>query len=298
MLSAPAKVNLYLGVGARRADGYHDVETVLQTLSLSDTVVIEPAGGLSVACDTDLGLPAEENLAYRAALALAGTLGRVPRARISLTKRIPAGGGLGGASSDAAAVLVGLARLWGYTDSSEDGAMNAVLHEVAASLGADVPFFLGGGTALFGGRGDVLASCYATPHLNIALIKPDEPVPTGAAYAAFDRLLLPAPPGPGAVADACATGDAWGVARVLYNNMTEASVSLVPAVGDVLCWSGRAEGVLGTAVAGSGSTVFAVCESGSAALEVAEEARCRGWWAEVAESRVDGVRVCSAGGER
>ncbi len=298
MLSAPAKVNLYLGVGARRADGYHDVETVLQTLSLSDTVVIEPAEDLSVACDTDLGLPAEENLAYRAALALAEALGREPGACISLTKRIPAGGGLGGASSDAAAVLVGLARLWGYTDPGDDGATEVVLHEVAASLGADVPFFLGGGTALFGGRGDVLTSRYATPRLDIALVKPDEPVPTGAAYAAFDRLLLPTPPGPGAVADACAAGDARGLARVLYNNMTEASVSLVPAVGDVLGWSRSAGGVLGAAVAGSGSTVFAVCESGASALRVVEEARCRGWWAEAAESRVDGVRACSAGGER
>lgn len=289
VLAAPAKVNLYLGVGARRPDGYHDVQTVLQAVSLFDTVTIEMSDTLSFECTPDLGLPAEDNLAFRAAVELGKAAGHPPSLHISLEKRIPPGGGLGGASADAAAVLVGLAELWGLAGSLGPERTRELVSEVAASLGADVPFFISGGTALFGGRGDVLIRQLPTPHLDIVLVKVDEPVPTGAAYAAFDRMSRTSAPGSQSVEDACVSGDALKIAQALFNNMTEAAVSLVGSIGDVVAWCRGSSGVLGVALAGSGSTVFAVCESRSAAIRTAEAARARGWWAEPATTEPHGV---------
>ena len=112
-LLAPAKVNLYLGVGGRAPDGYHDVITVLQALDFGDTVRILPADELAVTTSVDLGIPESENLAYRAALAFAEEFSVAPRVVIEIEKRIPVGAGLAGGSSDAAAVIVGLAHLHG-----------------------------------------------------------------------------------------------------------------------------------------------------------------------------------------
>lgn len=285
-LMAPAKVNLYLGVGGVRADGYHEVETVLQSVTLADTVTLESADALSVECAPDVGLPPEQNLAYRAALSLGEALGRSPAARIVIDKRIPAGGGLGGASSDAAAVLVGLTRMWGLADRGDT--VRPVLHEVAASLGADVPFFLDGGTALFSGRGDVPVRRLPTPHLDIVLVKPFEPVPTAAAYAAFDSAPVLDVPGARAIIESCGSGLPAKVGGALYNNMTSAAVSIVPEIGEVYSWCAESDDVLGVALAGSGSTVFAVCRDSGAACRRAQKAIERGWWAEA-------VRTCAHG---
>jgi 4-diphosphocytidyl-2-C-methyl-D-erythritol kinase len=152
-LIAPAKLNLVLEVTGRRADGYHDLASVMQTIDLADTVRLEPASSIEieVAGDEVRGVPREgpRNLAFRAAHALAEAA-RNPDlgARIELEKRIPAGMGLGGGSTDAAAVLRGLNRLWGLDLSVE------ALTEVAATVGSDVAFFLHGGTAFVSGRGE------------------------------------------------------------------------------------------------------------------------------------------------
>lgn len=286
LLRASAKVNLYLGVGDLRPDGYHDVDTVLQAISLADEVSIEPGPALSVTTAPDLGLPPEENLAYRAARALGTAVGREPALSIRIAKHVPVQAGLGGASADAAAVLVGLAHRWGLGASERP-----LLYEVAAGLGADVPFFLGEGTALYTGRGDVLSRTMPTPRLHLALARPPVPVPTGAAYAAFDRLPAGPPPGPGRMVEACEAGDPAAVAASLYNNMTAASVGLVPEVGDALASLREAPGVLGAAMAGSGSAVFAVCASAADAAAVAATARERGLWAATATSVPGGVEV-------
>jgi 4-diphosphocytidyl-2-C-methyl-D-erythritol kinase len=152
-LIAPAKLNLVLEVTGRRADGYHDIVSVMQTIDLADTVRLEAATSieLEVTGEQLRGVPREgpRNLAFSAAHALAEAA-RNPGlgARIELEKRIPAGMGLGGGSTDAAAVLRGLNRLWALDLSAE------ALDEVAASVGSDVAFFMYGGTALVGGRGE------------------------------------------------------------------------------------------------------------------------------------------------
>jgi 4-diphosphocytidyl-2-C-methyl-D-erythritol kinase len=284
-IAAPAKVNLYLAVGPRRADGYHELETVMQTLDLHDTVTLEPAPSLDVTCSPSLDLPGETNLAAVAARTLGGLLGRSPDVAIDVCKRIPAGGGLGGGSSDAAAVLRGLATLWGL--SADDPRMRTA----AAEVGADVPFFLIGGCALMAGRGDVLVRHLPSPSLHIALVNPGVPVPTAAAYAALDEAPPVSAPGADALLEALDRRDPSAVGAALFDGMTAAAVGLVPAVSDALALVTRSAGVLGACMAGSGSTVFGVFSDASAAEAAAAAARERGWW---------GAATCtrSAGDER
>ncbi|MDP2182183.1 MAG: 4-(cytidine 5'-diphospho)-2-C-methyl-D-erythritol kinase [Actinomycetota bacterium] len=271
-VKAHAKVNLYLEVGAKRPDGYHRVDTVLHTLALHDTVTIREANGLSVVCAPDIGVAQEHNLVYRAAVSLAETLGRRVDVAISVDKRIPDGAGLGGGSSDAAATLAGLAMMW------EVDPEDPLLITVAAALGADVPFFLGGGAALYAGRGDELVTALPPMSVPVALVKPRESVSTGAAYEAFDRLPHSAGPGANRLSDALRAGDRVDTVASLHNNMTEASVGLVPAIGEALAWCQSARGVLGAAMAGSGSAVFAVCEDAGAADRIARDSSMQGWW--------------------
>ncbi|TLM78483.1 MAG: 4-diphosphocytidyl-2C-methyl-D-erythritol kinase, partial [Actinobacteria bacterium] len=182
VVTAPAKVNLFLGVGAARPDGYHDVTTVLHALSLHDTLEISPAETLTLDCEPDLGIPAEKNLAWRAATEFSRAVGREPAVALRLRKRIPHGAGLGGGSSDAAAVIAGLASLWGLPRDDER------CEAVARALGADVAFFLEpAGAALMTGRGDVIEQALRPlAGVPVALVRPETPVPTPAAYAAFD----------------------------------------------------------------------------------------------------------------
>ncbi|MEI7814420.1 MAG: 4-(cytidine 5'-diphospho)-2-C-methyl-D-erythritol kinase [Coriobacteriia bacterium] len=283
-LFAPAKINLYLGVGALREDGYHDVTTVLQTLEFGDIVRILPADELVVTTSVDLGIPVHENLAYRAALAFAEEFSVAPRAIIEIEKRVPAGAGLAGGSSDASAVIVGLARLHGVDPKGAD------CIRVARSLGADCVFFLIGGAALMTGRGDELAASLPSAVAHVLLVKPAEPVSTAAAYRRFDASPLSAP-GPHHVVEALETGDIAQLAASLSNNLTASSANLVPEVIDALAWVGARPGVRGAVMAGSGSAVFALCENPESAASAAEAARGQGWWAAATVTRRTGVEI-------
>ena len=149
-LLAPAKVNLSFEVLGKRDDGFHEIRTVLQAIDLADVVEIEEADELSLRVDPAGAVPVEGNLVMRAAEALRAATWTKAGAAITLTKRIPVAAGLGGGSSDAAVTLLGLRRLW-----SVDYDKSAI-YRIAASLGADVPFFLRGGTAIGSGKGDAL----------------------------------------------------------------------------------------------------------------------------------------------
>lgn len=283
-LIAPAKVNLLLSVGARRPDGYHDVVTILQALDarLADTVEIEAAPSLSVSCVPDIGVPSGENLVYRALVRLGELAGKPPDLTVVVRKSIPAGGGLGGASSDAAAALVGACRLWGLDAHSPE------VTGLAASLGADVPFFISGGTALYSGKGEVLVRRLETPPLEMVVINPGVPVSTPAAYAAFDRLIGAKASDPAEMLDALAKGDPAGIAACLGNNMSEAAVDLAPEVGDALRFLSQSEGILGCLVSGSGSSVFGICENECSAAQVAAAASMRDGWRGYATSAFAG----------
>lgn len=282
---APAKINLHLAVGGIRPDGYHDVVTVLHALAFGDTVTIRPATRFAFVCDGMPDLSPEDNLAWRAAHQMAARLGRRLDVAIAVDKRIPAGGGLGGASADAAAVITGLAAMWGLP------AHSAETVAIARELGADVPFFLTGGCALFSGRGDVLERGLRALEAPIVLVKPTPPVHTAEAYRMFDALP-PAPTRPtDAILAALEAGDAQRVAAGLFNNLTGAAVSLVPDVGEALDDLQRSPGVAGAAVAGSGSTVFGVCVDASAAERVMRAARDNGLWAAATSAVAHGCLV-------
>lgn len=278
---ARAKINLHLGVGPRRPDGYHDVSTVLATLDLADTVFVEDARVLHVETHPPLDVPESANLAYRAAEVLGLAIGRPPRVRVVIEKRIPAAAGLGGGSADAAAVLRMLAERWSLRPEDPE------VHEVAAAIGSDVPFLLAGGCALFEGRGDVPSRRLPLPDLHVVLVNPGIPVPTAAAYAAFDALPPRASSDPAALLLAIEAGDPRAMAAALHNDLTPASVGLVPAIGDALAWLAGRPGVYGCEMAGSGSTIFAICAKAGDAAAIADEARDRAWWAEACRTSQD-----------
>jgi 4-diphosphocytidyl-2-C-methyl-D-erythritol kinase len=185
-LPAFAKINLSLRVGGKRADGYHDLETTLQTISLHDTLTMSSLDDAHIvlSCD-DRRLPTnDENLVMRAAKALQSRFESAKGARIRLQKRIPMLAGLGGGSSDAAATLIGLARLWELNATKRD------LASIGADLGADVPFFLDGGTARATGIGHQIESLPDINEKFLLVIKPNASISTADAYKALDERSL------------------------------------------------------------------------------------------------------------
>ncbi|HST52045.1 MAG TPA: 4-(cytidine 5'-diphospho)-2-C-methyl-D-erythritol kinase [Pyrinomonadaceae bacterium] len=185
-LPAFAKINLGLRVLGRRADSYHEIETVFQTITLHDTLTFEARADerLELVC-SDPEIPSDEsNLVVRAAEALRGRFGVGCGARIELEKVIPAGGGLGGGSSDAAIALVALARLWKIETTKDE------LSEIGARLGADVPFFLTGGTALGRGTGAVISPLEDAEKMHLVVVTPGDRVSTAEAYKALNSPAL------------------------------------------------------------------------------------------------------------
>lgn len=282
---APAKINLFLGVGTPRRDGYHDVTTVMHALELCDDITLAPSAKLSLVCEPQLDVPPQDNLAFRAAEAMGQQFSRVPAFDIVLRKRIPHGAGLGGGSSDAAAIIAALVRLWGI-DSADPG-----IARVAASLGADVPFFLlGSGCALMGDRGDQVERELPAAAAPVVLVRPHRAVPTSAAYAAFDAA--PEPSGdPAEVIRALESGDLIALAGAVANNLEAASGAVVPEVAAALGMVRSATGVLGAAVAGSGSACFGICASDEDATRIATEAAAAGYWSAATRLRAAGVTV-------
>jgi 4-diphosphocytidyl-2-C-methyl-D-erythritol kinase len=185
---APAKINLWLAILRRRDDGYHEIDTGLQAIDLADTLIFEPApAGLELDCRVDGDWtnavpPGEENLAARAARLLAERTGHALRLRLTVAKAIPPAAGLGGGSSDAAAVLVALARRFAVPDPGH------TLHALAAELGADVPFFLVGGTQRARGIGDRLEPIDSPAERWGILVWPGVFVDTAWAYHAWDEM--------------------------------------------------------------------------------------------------------------
>src|SRR5436190_8446884 len=181
-LPAPAKINLFLEITGKRADGYHTLETVFQTVSLADELTFSLQTELTLTC-SDPRLPTDEsNLVMRAARGLREALKEKRGARISLKKIIPTGAGLGGGSSDAATTLLALQKLWRRSLSTSR------LARLAASLGADVPFFLKKGLCVATGIGDRLKPLRRLPRTSLVLVYPGFGVSTKAAYA---RVALP-----------------------------------------------------------------------------------------------------------
>jgi len=268
---APAKINLHLGVGAPREDGFHPLETVYQAVGLHDDLTAREADTWSVEVEVPdwmrgIALPTvEDNIVTRAATLLARHHGIEPTGSVHVTKSIPVAGGMAGGSADAAAALVALDRLWGVETSDDD------LLRIAAELGSDVPFALLGGTALGTGRGELVEPVVDTGTWWWVAVPSHEGLSTPAVYRHFDQLHPGAPAVPPPADDllaALAVGDVLALAETLRNDLQDAAVDLRPELGALL-ERGRSEGALRGLVSGSGPTCVFLCDSADGARAVA-----------------------------
>jgi 4-diphosphocytidyl-2-C-methyl-D-erythritol kinase len=273
-VSAPAKINLHLGVGAPRDDGFHPLATVFQALALYDDLTVREADRTSLTVSGD-GVDVSEvptddtNLVLRAVHALAEHHGRDDlTVSMHLRKRIPVAGGLAGGSADAAAALVGLDSLYDLRTG------RSALAQVAAELGSDVPFCLHGGTALGTGRGEQLAPLMSRGDYWWVLVTDAGGLATPEVYAEYDRLhrgvSLPDPVPPTEMLSALRVGDVERVGGGLHNDLQDAALALRPDL-DAVLQAGRAAGAYGVLVSGSGPTVALLCGDGEHAGYVDEQ---------------------------
>jgi 4-diphosphocytidyl-2-C-methyl-D-erythritol kinase len=247
-----AKVNRSLVVLGKRPDGYHELDTVFQAVGLTDRLTFEESDLLTLEVD-DPSIPAgAENLVLRAARALAAAAGIRPQAAITLEKRIPSGGGLGGGSSDAAVTLLGLSALWALDLPIDE------ISRVGGELGSDVPFFLHGGTARGLGRGERILPLADLPPEGVVLVMPPFPVSTPEV---FRRLEAPAWDGRGG-------GDLGGAGAPDRNDLEPAAEALFPALREARAALEKA-GATRARLSGSGSTVFGLFPDLATAAEAA-----------------------------
>jgi 4-diphosphocytidyl-2-C-methyl-D-erythritol kinase len=290
--SCPAKINLGLAVLGKRADGFHEIATVFQAIDLEDRIEAEAASTLGLVCD-DPSIPAREgNLVLRAARALQERYPEVRErgASITLRKSIPAGGGLGGGSSDAAGALLALSSLWGVAlDPATAG-------EIAASLGSDVPFFLLGGRALGTGRGERLTPLPAGPERALVLGTPAFPLATAEVYGSLGSTLTP--PGPAVTVTRFLVKLAEGndFARAT-NDLERAALAMRPELAAFKS-ALSSHGAKPSLLCGSGSSVFGMFDGAEEAEAAAMRVRAGfpGWTVRVARTTRLGARLTDQAG--
>lgn len=318
LVRVPAKANLFLAIRGRRPDGYHQLVTVLQSVSLYDQLWVWIAGPpgqghhpaarrrmrMRLLHDAGPDVPADQsNLAIRAARALghvtkvldldivdeqearrAWQPGAVPVTVMELEKKIPVGGGMAGGSADAAAALIGLNELWGCHLSRES------LKAVGSALGTDVPFCVIGGTALGTGRGTTLAQVLCPGMFWWVVCQAYEPLSTADVYRAWDRECAPSALEPDPVVTALRTCDARALGAALHNDLEPAAFALRPELADAKAQLISA-GALGAVLSGSGPTLLALCESEDAARSLASAVAGRFRSVSVARSPAGGPEV-------
>ena len=285
-IRARAKLNLHLDVLRRRPDGYHEIETVLQSVRLHDTLHLVPRpSGLSLLCDA-VGVPSgEENLCLRAARALleAAAADEPPRGvRIDLYKSIPVAAGFGGGSSDAAATLVGLNRFWKLGLSSEE------LEEIATRVGSDVAFCVRGGTALARGRGERLLPLPQLPRTTFLLVFPGIPLSAEWAYSQLNMGLTRRSRALSMDQLKSIVARYPGAAQGFYNRLEDAVCPAYPQLAEIssrLLTSGASVAML----SGSGSGLFAACRSRRIAEKCRQQLGRSDWRTPIVESATAGI---------
>jgi 4-diphosphocytidyl-2-C-methyl-D-erythritol kinase len=296
----PAKINLCLGVGPVRADGYHPLATVYQAVDLHDEVraVLRDDDLITVSVHSDLDLGTESsvvpvddgNLAVRAARLLRESTGVTGGVDLAIRKVIPVAGGMAGGSADAAAALVACNDVWGT------GLSRAELESLAAALGSDVPFLLHGGNAVGGGRGETISPVLARGSYHWVFAMAHEGLSTQAVYAEFDRIndgqRVQEPAVPDALLAALRAGDAEALGESLSNDLTEAALSLRPELEDTLD-IGIEAGALGAILSGSGPTALFLASDEQHSLDIAFALSSAASCADVVQSRgpVTGARL-------
>ncbi|HEX5699610.1 MAG TPA: 4-(cytidine 5'-diphospho)-2-C-methyl-D-erythritol kinase [Rubrobacter sp.] len=260
-LRAFAKVNYALDVLGLRADGYHEVSTVMQSISLADEVELRRAAdGFDLSLEPEevrIGAQ-EQNTTYLAWKALQRLTGKELPVKVTLRKEIPAGAGLGGGSADAAAVLVGLNELFGL------GLRVDELRGIGAGIGADVPFCVSGGMALGEGVGEILTPLPAPPSHLLVVAKPLRSADTGRIYHAFDETRPEGTHSVEPVVSALRSGSLPALASAVGNDLTPVTRGIVPQVAE-LEQSLRASGALGASMSGSGTAVYGIFDDTEAA---------------------------------
>lgn len=295
---APGKINVYLGVGGRHEDGYHALATVFQAVSLYEDVIATAADDFSLTVSGVMdpeSVPVDDrNLAMRAAKTLAAATGFGGGVHLELRKSVPVAGGMGGGSADAAAALVACDALWGTGLSTQR------LHELAARLGADVPFALHGGTAVGTGRGDQLNPALARGRFDWVLVTSDEGLSTPAIYERLDAhraesgALADDPPlsldVPIPVLQALRAGDPHSLAASMFNDLEAPALLERPALDDIIS-AGLEAGALSGIVSGSGPTIAFLCEDTDSARYVESELHAAGRRALHVHGPVPGARI-------
>ena len=265
VIAAPAKVNLFLEILGKRADGYHELQTLLTPIDLYDTLEFQPRDDsqLILSCDSPDIPTGPANLVWKAADALRTAFGSTAGATIRLTKRIPHEAGLGGGSSDAASTLLALNAVWNLNLSI------AELTPVAAMVGSDVAALLHDGPTWCTGRGEVAEPVPSPVPLDLVVVKPPFGLCTGEVYRSTH--LVESPVDGGALRDALAAGNAEAVGRLMHNRLQPSAFALQP-LADWVYEALLAQEPLGAMLSGSGSCVFALARNRPDALRIARRA--------------------------
>jgi 4-diphosphocytidyl-2-C-methyl-D-erythritol kinase len=260
-LRAFAKVNYALDVLGLRADGYHEVSTVMQSISLADEVELRhAAGGFDLSLEpeeVEVG-PQERNTTYLAWKALQRLTGKELPVKVTLRKEIPAGAGLGGGSANAAAVLVGLNELFAL------GLRVDKLRGIGARIGADVPFCISGGTAMGEGVGEILTPLPAPPAHLLVVAKPLRSADTAGIYLAYDEAKTESTNSVKPVVSALRSGSLPTLAAVVGNDLAPVTRGIIPEVAK-LERTFLASGALGASMSGSGTAVYGIFHDAEAA---------------------------------
>lgn len=266
-LASYAKVNLTLDVLEKRpSDGYHYIRTVMLPISLADRVVLERSQSLSLTCEPPIPGAPEENLAYRAAALLRQVTGSTAGAAIHIEKVIPVAGGVAGGSTNAAATLVGLNRLWGT------GLSETQLIDLAIQLGSDIPFFVPSRPALVESIGERLTPLAVARPFWMVVATPDVAKSTGNVYKLFDELTQVDRPDTAAMMAALAQGDLRGVAAALGNVFEQVMLPRHPEIGQLKQAMLHA-GALGALMSGAGPTVLGLVEDEAAGQSLLTQVR-------------------------
>ena len=260
-LTAYAKINLALYITGLRADGYHLLDSVFVPVGIYDEVTVKKANsGIKLSCDA--GIPLDgRNTAYKAAEILMRNRG-IPGADIAIKKNIPSMAGLGGASSDAAAVIIGLNELY-HLDMNEKE-----LAETGLEVGADVPFFLGAGAARVRGIGEKISLVMMGAELDLVIIKPDGALSTPEVYKAYDEMRGHHGGSCSRLAEALESGSIAQIAGLIENSLQAAAAKIYPGITEPIGFLEK-NGALVASMTGSGSCVFGIFESGEAARDAA-----------------------------
>jgi 4-diphosphocytidyl-2-C-methyl-D-erythritol kinase len=250
IIKAPAKINLSLDVTGKRQDGYHEVEMIMQSIELCDTVYLtKTRGGIDVSADC-LDVPlGNDNIAYKAAKAMQDVFCVGDGVDIYIKKSIPMAAGLAGGSADAAAVIWGLNRIWDI-DANRDELM-----KVAVSIGADVPFCIMGGTALAQGIGERLTPLSVDLNCHVVIVKPPISVSTGKVYSSLDLIKTCKRPNTTAIIDFLKAGDIEGIGGYMENVLEDVTETIYGGIYDIKREINRFK-PLGVLMSGSGPSVY------------------------------------------